>query len=122
MKNRERLSHVSSDASIESPRTLFDHIHACVLEGRFALQQVLPLVTSNTARVLKLDRQGKLEPRRDADVIVLERDSLEIVEMIARGKRTVRGGRTVVAEKFLEGSNRMIALRGSGARRFKPQG
>jgi beta-aspartyl-dipeptidase (metallo-type) len=106
---------LSSDASITNPRTLFDQFRSCIHVGGYALERVLPFVTSNTARVLKLNRKGKLEAGADADVLVLERESLEIVEAIARGKRMVRGGQAVVREKFLEGSNRNIALRGSEA-------
>ena len=47
----------------------------------------------------------------DADLLVLKRESLEIDETIARGKRMVCGGRVAIAEKFLEGSNRKISLR-----------
>lgn len=108
----ERLT-ISSDASITSPRTLFDQFRSCVHEAGFTLERVLPLVTSNTARVLKLERKGKLEAGADADLLVLDRESLEIVETIARGTRMVRDGRAIVTEKFLEGSNRQIGLRGS---------
>jgi predicted amidohydrolase len=57
---------------------------------------VLPLVTSNTARVLKLPNKGTLDMGKDADVWVLRKDSLEIVEVIAGGRRLVaRGGLNV---------------------------
>lgn len=110
----ERLT-ISSDASITSPRTLFDQIRSCIHVGGYALERVLPFVTSNTARVLKLDRKGKIEAGADADLLVLNCKSLEILEVIARGKRMVRGGRVAVEEKFLEDSNRKINLRGSKA-------
>jgi beta-aspartyl-dipeptidase (metallo-type) len=49
----------SSDASISSPRTLFEQIRQCVVAHKFKLEAVLPLVTTNTARVLKLEGKGK---------------------------------------------------------------
>jgi beta-aspartyl-dipeptidase (metallo-type) len=103
---------VSSDASISSPRTLYEQIRDCVVNHRFALEQVLPLVTSNTARVLKLDGKGSLAAGKDADVLVLRKSSLELKEVIAGGRRLVSDGAVTVAGRFLEDSNRRISLAG----------
>jgi len=103
---------VSSDAAISSPRTLYDQLRACVVEHGFPLEQVAPLATSNTARVLKLDRKGRLEQGRDADALVLSRKTLEIMSVFAMGGQLVRGGELIVTEKFLRRSNRRISLYG----------
>jgi beta-aspartyl-dipeptidase (metallo-type) len=103
---------VSSDASISSPQTLFRQIQECVTKHKFPVERVLPLVTENTARVLKLGGKGKLCANADADILVLEKQSLEIVEVIARGRRMVKNGVMVVREKFLEDSKRSITLHG----------
>lgn len=81
-------------------------------EHGFPLERALPLVTSNTARILKLPRKGALRPGHDADVVVLEQGSLEILEVIARGRRMVKAGRLAVTERFLEQSNRKVELNG----------
>jgi beta-aspartyl-dipeptidase (metallo-type) len=103
---------VSSDAAISSPRALHDQICACVAEHGFPLELVLSLVTANTARVLKLDRKGRLERGFDADALVLRRKSLEITHVFAGGRQMVRGGELVVMEKFLTRSKRRISLYG----------
>lgn len=110
----DRLT-VSSDAAISSPRTLYEQIRACVFERQRPLERVLPLVTSNPARVLKLDRKGRLERGYDADLLALRRDSLEIAHVFARGGARVCDGKPVVAEKFLMRSNRRISLYGGKA-------
>jgi beta-aspartyl-dipeptidase (metallo-type) len=103
---------VSSDASISSPRDLHAQLRACVVEGRFPLELVLSLVTTNTARVLKLGRKGRLERGLDADVVILNRGTLEITHVFAQGRAVVRGGSLVVRERFLARSNRRISLYG----------
>jgi beta-aspartyl-dipeptidase (metallo-type) len=103
---------VSSDASISSPRTLYEQICKAVVEHRFPLERVLALVTENTARTLKLGRKGRLEAGRDGDVLVLRRGSLEIVDVFARGKGMVRDGALAVREQFLADSNRRVSLHG----------
>lgn len=102
----------SSDASISSPRTLHEQIQDCVVNHRLPLELALLLVTANTARVLKLDGKGRLNPGADADVLVLRAGSLEIKEVIAGGRRLMRGGEVCKAEAFLEDSNRSILLTG----------
>jgi beta-aspartyl-dipeptidase (metallo-type) len=107
----ERLT-ISSDASETSPCTLFDQWRGAVVEHGFDLEQVLPLVTSNTARVLQLRSKGALEPGKDGDLLVLDPENLEIVEVISGGKRMVSNGELRVSEAFLQESERRIELYG----------
>src|SRR5207253_766918 len=99
---------ISSDASINSPQTLFEQLRSCVLEHNFPLEQSLALATANTAAVLKLSDKGQLEVGRDADALVLHKDSLQIKDVIAKGRCLVREGQLVFSESFLSGSNRLI--------------
>lgn len=107
----ERLT-LSSDADSSAPRQLFEAFREAVQKFGLPLARVLPMVTANTARVLKLAGKGKIEPGADADVLVLRRDSLEIVEVIARGRRLVSGGRPGAREKSMETSDRELHLVG----------
>jgi beta-aspartyl-dipeptidase (metallo-type) len=104
---------VSSDASISSPRALFEQIRSCVLEHKFALEQVLPLVTLNTARALKLDsKTGVLQKGKSADVLVLDKATLELREVVAGGRRLLKDGKIAFKESFLGDSDRHIKLKG----------
>jgi beta-aspartyl-dipeptidase (metallo-type) len=103
---------VSSDASINSPHTLFAQIRSCILDHGFPLEQTLSHVTANTAAVLKLEQKGRLEVGRDADLLVLRKDTLEIKDVVARGRRLIRDGELVFSENFLAESNRLIRLEG----------
>ena len=104
---------VSSDASINSPRSLFEQVRSCVLEYNFPLETTLSLVTTNTASILKLANKGQLEVGRDADALVLRKGSLEIKDVIARGRCIVRQGQLAISENFLSESNRIIRLTGN---------
>jgi beta-aspartyl-dipeptidase (metallo-type) len=51
---------VSSNASITSPKNLFEQIRACIIEDGFSIEEALPLVTANPAKAFKgRDRAGK---------------------------------------------------------------
>jgi beta-aspartyl-dipeptidase (metallo-type) len=107
----ERLT-ISSDASESSPKAILDQLRACVLDGGFPLEEVLPFATKNTANVLKLPSKGCLETGKDGDLLVLDPESLELREVIARGKRMMAEGELKVTEKFLEETERRIELHG----------
>ncbi len=103
---------VSSDSSITSPKALFEQIRACVLEHDFALEEILPLVTANTAQVLKLDLKGAVAEGKAADILILKKSTLEIREVIAGGKRLFKNGKIAFKEAFLKESNRAVSLVG----------
>jgi beta-aspartyl-dipeptidase (metallo-type) len=107
----ERLS-LSSDADGNAPWRLHEQLQAAMRDEKLPLEKLLPLVTSNPATVLKLETKGRLEPGRDADVLVLRRESLEVVHVIANGRFLVRDGKLRVREGFLENSRRSLELRG----------
>ena len=107
---------VSSDASITSPRNLFEQIRACVRSGEFALEEVLPLVTANTANALKLPHKGTIKDGNAADLLLLDKETLKIREVISEGKRLFKDGKIAFKENFLEKSNRDIRLKGEKAK------
>jgi beta-aspartyl-dipeptidase (metallo-type) len=106
---------VSSDAALNSPRAVWDQIRTCVLQHGIPLETLLPTVTSNTASVLKLQSKGHLTEGASADVIVLRKESLEVIEVVARGRRFVRNGQLAFRESFLQESKREIRLHGNRA-------
>jgi beta-aspartyl-dipeptidase (metallo-type) len=103
---------VSSDASINSPQAFAEQILDCLTNHRMPLEQVLPLVTSNTARILKLTEKGTLERGKIADVLVMERDTFALRHVFAKGRCMVRDGELVVRAGWLTESKRDIVLVG----------
>jgi beta-aspartyl-dipeptidase (metallo-type) len=104
----------SSDASINRP-ALMQQLRDCVLNHGFALEQVLPIATRNTARILKLREKGELRKGCAGDILLLEEGSLEIVHVLSHGTFVVRDGRVVEQEAWLEESDRRIRLEGKKA-------
>ena len=107
---------VSTDSAIKSPQNMIDQIRRCVLEHKFPLEKVLPLVTANTATVLKLNDKGVLEARKSADILILRKDALEIKDVIAGGRRMVKSGKVCFKENFLKDNNRRVVLEGEKAK------
>jgi len=92
---------VSSDAHTlgGSPRKLYQQFVASVRAEGLPLGDVLPLFTCNTARVLHLHRKGRVQVGMDADLLILNAETLAIEHVLARGRQMVRHGRVVGAEE-----------------------
>jgi beta-aspartyl-dipeptidase (metallo-type) len=105
---------VSSDASITSPQNLYEQIRACVVRHGFDFEEVLPLVTANTARALKLEK-GIIREGSAADILILDKTSLAIRDVFSGGKRLLKDGKIDFREAFLKDSNRNIKLKGDKA-------
>lgn len=103
---------VSSDSSVTSPRNLFEQITLCVTRHGFSLEQVLPLVTANTAKALKLGNKGAIAAGKAADVLILEKETLKLREVLSSGQMLFRDGKLAFKEEFLHKSNRNIHLKG----------
>lgn len=95
---------VSSDAHTlgGSPGRLHAQFVASVKEHGLPVAEVLPLFTRNPARVLHLHRKGCVHTGMDADLVVLDKETLAVVHVLALGRQLVRDGQVVHAEQTPE--------------------
>ncbi|HET7232255.1 MAG TPA: amidohydrolase family protein [Longimicrobium sp.] len=103
---------ISSDASITSPRGVWEQLRQCIHQCGLGIDQVLRLATRNTAAILKLQHKGVLEKGRMGDILLLEKDTFEVVHVLSKGVMMVRDGSVVKEESFLDRSDREIRLHG----------
>jgi beta-aspartyl-dipeptidase (metallo-type) len=103
---------VSSDAAINSPRTLLEQFRRCISDLKSPIPKVLRAFTSNTAQVLKMKRKGRIAAGCDADLLVFDADSLDLQRVYAGGKLLFADGAMIRHEDFLAKSNRRITLHG----------
>jgi beta-aspartyl-dipeptidase (metallo-type) len=77
-------------------------LRAMVREEKIPLPTALATLTTNPARIYRLDaKKGSLAAGKDADVVLLDED-FHVDTVIARGKTLVRGGRPVVRGRLEE--------------------
>ena len=81
-------------------RSLLREIQDCVLHGELALEQVLPIITANPAKLLKLKGKGVLEVGADADLCLLKQEDLSVDTVLAKGQIMVQGGEAKVLPTF----------------------
>jgi beta-aspartyl-dipeptidase (metallo-type) len=67
------------------PVSVFTEIIDTVLQEKMPLEKAIKIVTSNVASILKLKNKGGINPGKDADVVILDKE-FRIRDMIARGE------------------------------------
>jgi beta-aspartyl-dipeptidase (metallo-type) len=72
-----------------------------MLDSGLALQQVLPMMTSNVASLLKLRSKGRIAKGMDADLLVLN-DLDEIDSVMVNGRWHISQGKILIKGIFEE--------------------
>jgi beta-aspartyl-dipeptidase (metallo-type) len=67
------------------PKSIFSVMIDAVIQEKLPLEKAAKVVTSNVASILKLRDKGSIEPGRDADIVILDKD-YTISDLIARGQ------------------------------------
>ncbi|WP_243494405.1 beta-aspartyl-peptidase [Priestia aryabhattai] len=80
--------------------SLFQEVRDAVLEESIPLETALQVITSNPAKVLKLSNKGYIQPGKDADLVLLDKETLTIKTVFAQGKVMVKDGVPVVKGTF----------------------
>jgi len=74
---------------VASAKSLLVGIKEAVKREEIPLEIALQTVTSNVANKLKLPHKGQLVVGKDADILLLEKDSLDIHTVIAKGETMI---------------------------------
>jgi beta-aspartyl-dipeptidase (metallo-type) len=80
--------------------SIFETIRSSVLEYELNLSDVLQTVTSNPARIFNLKQKGIIKENNDADLILLDKDSLLLDSAIAKGKFLIKNKNITVKGTF----------------------
>ncbi|AMM91479.1 isoaspartyl dipeptidase [Peribacillus simplex] len=66
--------------------SLYHEVRDSVLKEGIPLETALKVITTNPAQVLKLSSKGSIQTGKDADIVLLQKDTLTIDTVIARGQ------------------------------------
>ncbi|MDT9023418.1 MULTISPECIES: beta-aspartyl-peptidase [Rossellomorea] len=80
--------------------SLYKEVKDAVLEEGIPLETAIKVITSNPAKILKLKQKGRVEVEMDADLVLLEKDTLEVNTVFAKGKLMVENGEAIVKGTF----------------------
>jgi len=80
--------------------SLFPEVRDAVLKEDIPLATALRVITSNPARIFKLQGKGQLAPGMDADIVLLDPRDLTIHTMIAKGRVLMKARKVLVKGTF----------------------
>ncbi|MGW6298851.1 beta-aspartyl-peptidase [Peribacillus butanolivorans] len=66
--------------------SLYHEVRDAVLEEGIPLETALKVITTNPAQVLKLSSKGSIQTGKDADIVFLQKETLTIDTVMARGQ------------------------------------
>jgi beta-aspartyl-dipeptidase (metallo-type) len=83
-----------------SVATLYCEVKEAIKTYNINIEEALKVITSNVAQVLKLTNKGSILEGKDADLVLVNEDTLDIDIVIARGKIMVKDGEPIVKGTF----------------------
>ncbi|MGV2620559.1 UNVERIFIED_CONTAM: beta-aspartyl-peptidase [Halobacillus marinus] len=81
-------------------RSLLEAFREAVFVHGVSMEDGLKVVTSNPSDILGLSNKGRLVPGKDADLILMEKETLNISRVIALGREMVHEGNALVKGTF----------------------
>ncbi|MBX7408822.1 beta-aspartyl-peptidase [Clostridium chauvoei] len=80
--------------------TLYGEVKESIKIYNLKIEDAIKVITSNVAKVLKLHNKGTIEEGKDADLVLVEEDTLNIDKVIAKGRVMVDNGEAIVKGTF----------------------
>jgi len=80
--------------------TLYQEVKDSIINEQIPIEIALKVVTSNPATFLKLESKGRIEEECDADLVILDKKTLDIKSVIARGKMMMKNGKIITKGTF----------------------
>ena len=80
--------------------SLFNEVRDAVLEENIPFDAAIRVITENPARILKLRNKGKIQKGFDGDIVIINKESLEINTVIAKGNAMIEHGKTKIKGTF----------------------
>lgn len=80
--------------------TLYREVKFAIKEHNVSIEDGIKVITSNVASILKLKDKGRIACGYDGDLVIVEKDSLDIDMVFAKGEKMVQKGTAIVRGSF----------------------
>jgi len=85
---------------VGSEKTLFNEVRDAILQFDIPLETAIKVITSSPANILGLENKGQINISADADLVLLEPESLAIHTVLAKGRTMVESGKAIIKGTF----------------------
>ena len=80
--------------------SLYDEVRKSIQKYNVNIEDAIKVITSNVSKVLKLHKKGSIEIGKDADLVIVNEDDLNIDTVIAMGKVMIENGEVIIKGTF----------------------
>lgn len=80
--------------------SLYKEVKDAIINEGVPLEEAIKVITSNPARILKLQNKGQIKEGYDADLVFLNKNTLEIETVISKGRIMLQNGELLVKGTF----------------------
>lgn len=80
--------------------TLYREVKFAITEQGVPIEEAIKVITSNIAEVLKFKDKGTIEAGKDSDLVMVDKESLDIDMVFAKGKKMMENGKVIVRGIF----------------------
>jgi len=87
---------------VGSVKSLYEEVKEAVLKYGVDLEEALKVITSNVADNFKFKKKGRIESEKDADLVLVDKETLEVRDVFAKGKAFMVNGKLLVKGTFEE--------------------
>lgn len=82
--------------------SLYKEVRAAFIEDGVPIEDAIRVITENPARILKLAQKGRIQEGKDADIVLLDKETYEVDTVFAMGQMMVENGTAIVKGTFEE--------------------
>lgn len=80
--------------------SLYEEVKKAILNEKIPIEIALKTITSNPARILKLKEKGEIKKGYSADFVLVDKDTLDIKDVYAKGKPLIIDKKIIVKGVF----------------------
>lgn len=78
---------------VASVSSLYKEFLDIIKEEKISIEDAIKITSTNIAKHLKLEQKGEIKLGKDADLIVLDRETLQIIHVMAKGRIMMENGK-----------------------------
>lgn len=83
-----------------SVSTLYREVKSAIKDYNVPIEEAIKVITSNVAQILNLKNKGTINKGKDADLAIVDENTLEIDIVFARGRKMVEKGNAIIKGTF----------------------
>lgn len=85
---------------IGSVKSLYREIKEAIIKEGVPVHKAIMTITSNVAEHLSLINKGKIEKGKDADIVIVNKETLDITDLFAKGKPMIKDSKLLAKGTF----------------------